>query len=87
MVYVTHLIRPSRNTEKLLRTLEIILAANVPVLTANMLLRPNDAWFREAETFIAPISTDHPLIGLRELRGLAGSHRKLVASLADQLTS
>jgi hypothetical protein len=84
LVYVSHLSRLSRNTEKLPRTLEIILAAGVPVLTTNMLLRPNDVWVREPEAFIAPVSTD-PLVGLRELRGLAGSHRKLVASLADQL--
>jgi hypothetical protein len=86
LVYVSHLSRLSRNTEKLLRTLEIILAAGVPVLTTNMLLRPNDVWVRERNAFIAPVSTD-PLVGLRELRGLAGSHRKLVASLEDQLTS
>jgi hypothetical protein len=80
LVYVSHLSRLSRNTEKLLRTLEIILAAGVPVLTTNMLLRPNDVWVREPEAFVAPVSTD-PLVGLRELRGLAGSHRKLVAAL------
>ena len=85
VVYVSHLSRLSRNTEKLLRTLEIILAAGVAVLTTNMLLRPNDVWVREPEAFIAPVSTD-PLVGLRDLRGLAGSHRELVASLADQLT-
>jgi hypothetical protein len=86
LVYVSHLSRLSRNTEKLLRTLEIILAAGVPVLTTNMLLRPNDVWVRQPDAFIAPVSTD-PLAGLRELRGLAGSHRKLVASLEEQLTS
>jgi hypothetical protein len=86
LVYATHLSRLSRNTDKLLRTLEIILAAGVPVLTTNMLLRPNDVWIREPDAFITPVSTD-PLAGLRDLRGLAGSHRKLVASLHDQLTS
>jgi hypothetical protein len=86
LVYVSHLSRLSRNTEKLLRMLEIILAADVPVLTTNMLLRPNDVWVRQCDAFIAPVSTD-PLAGLRELRGLAGSHRKLVASLEEQLTN
>jgi hypothetical protein len=75
--------RISRNLGKLLRAMEYLLAHDVPILTANYLLRPHEAWVRRGE--LAPVSHKDPLTAWRILRGLSGAHRAMVAQAVKQL--
>jgi hypothetical protein len=81
--FTTSLSRLSRNSIKLLRVLEYLLAHHVPVLTTNYLLRSDDAWLRR-RIFIKP-DVDHPERGLRDTTGLNGTHRSLARSVAAAL--
>jgi hypothetical protein len=74
--------RISRHLGKLLRAVEYLLAHDVPVLTANYLLRPHDVWARRGE--LAPVDRQDPLKAWRASRGLSGVHRA-VAAQAVQL--
>ena len=76
--------RISRRLGKLLQTVEYQLAHDVPVLTANYLLRPHDVWVRRGE--LAPIEHEDLLKAWRDLRGLSGVHRA-VAAQAVQLNN
>ena len=51
--------RISRHLSKLLQAVEYLLAHDVPVLTANYLLRPHDVWVRNGE--LAPVDHQDPL--------------------------
>jgi hypothetical protein len=75
--------RISRNLGKLLRAMEYLLAHDVPILTANYLLRPHEVWVRRGE--LAPVSHKDPLTAWRILRGLSGAHRAMVAQAVKQL--
>jgi hypothetical protein len=75
--------RISRNLGKLLRAMEYLLAHDVPILTANYLLRPHEVWVRRGE--LAPVSHKDPLAAWRILRGLSGAHRAMVAQAVRQL--
>ncbi|GAA0458322.1 hypothetical protein Aca07nite_64640 [Actinoplanes capillaceus] len=75
--------RYSRNSEKLHRILEYLLAHNATVLTTNYLIRSSDVWVRRGN-LVKPDS-QRPYDGLTQTRGLAGTHRKLAETLARQL--
>lgn len=75
--------RYSRNTEKLHRILEYLLAHNTTVLTTNYLIRPTDVWVRRGD-LVKPNSRD-PHAGIAQTRGLAGAHRKLAETITAQL--
>ncbi len=75
--------RISRNLGKLLRAMEYLLAHDVPILTANYLLRPHEAWVRRGE--LAPVDHEDLLAAWRVSRGLSGTHRATVAEVVKQL--
>lgn len=75
--------RISRNLRKLLRAMEYLLAHDVPILTANYLLRPHEVWVRRGE--LAPVDHKDPLAAWRVSRGLSGAHRATVAQAVKQL--
>lgn len=75
--------RISRNSDKLLRTLEFLLAHSVRVLTTNLMLANGEIWVRRGN-LVKPISAK-PFDGFRVMRGLSGAHRKLVAEWLQQL--
>ncbi len=77
------LTRISRNLGKLLRAMEYLLAHDVPILTANYLLRPHEVWVRRGE--LAPVNHEDPLAAWRVSRGLSGVHRATVAEAVKQL--
>jgi len=83
-VWITaSLSRISRNLGKLLRAMEYLLAHDVPILTANYLLRPHEVWVRRGE--LAPVDHKDPLAAWRVSRGLSGVHRATVAEVVAQL--
>jgi hypothetical protein len=83
-LFVLSLSRLSRNTAKLFRTLEMILARNVSVVTANYLLRSSDVWVRRGR-FVTPDNA-RPYDALATT-GLAGVHRKVVEGIAAYVSA
>jgi hypothetical protein len=75
--------RVSRNLGKLLRAMEYLLAHNVPILTANYLLRSQEVWVRRGE--LVPVDHEDPLAAWRVSRGLSGAHRAAVAEVLKEL--
>jgi hypothetical protein len=75
--------RMSRNLGKLLRAMEYLLAHDVPILTANYLLRPHEVWVRRGE--LAPVDHGDLLAAWRVPRGLSGAHRAMVTEVVKQL--
>ena len=75
--------RISRHLGKLMQTMEYLLAHDVPILTANYLLRPREAWVRRGE--LAPVDHRNPLAALRDSRGLSGVHRAIAAKVVKQI--
>jgi len=75
--------RISRHLGKLLQAVEYLLAHDVPVLTANYLLRPHDVWVRRGE--LAPVDHQDPLKAWRASRGLSGVHRAVAAQAVEQM--
>lgn len=75
--------RISRNSHKLLRVLEFLLAHHARILTTNYLLTDKEAWVRRQE-LVKPDS-NHPMKGFEVLNGLSGTHRKTVESWAKQV--
>jgi hypothetical protein len=83
MLLVTSaLSRYSRNSEKLHRILEFLLAHEATILTTNYLIRPTDVWVRRG-ALVKPDSKQ-PYAGVVNTRGLAGTHRKLAERIAAQ---
>jgi hypothetical protein len=76
--------RTSRNSRKLLRTLEFLLAHRGKVITTNYLLTCKEVWVRRHE-IIKPDS-ERPMNGIRNLSGLSGSHKKTVESYVHQVS-
>ncbi len=74
--------RISRNSDKLLRTLEFLLAHNVRVVTTNLMLADGEVWVRRGD-LVKPIPA-RPFDGFRIMRGLSGAHRKLVTEWLKQ---
>ncbi|MFF0492513.1 hypothetical protein ACFYTQ_26085 [Nocardia sp. NPDC004068] len=85
-MYVPTLSRFSRNMDRLLYVIELLLAHDVPILTTNYLLRSSDVWVRKGR-LLAPDNDDDVVAGLKNLDGLSGSHRKLVAAVREGLTA
>jgi hypothetical protein len=84
MVWATaSLSRISRSLDKLLRVMEYLLAHDVPILTANYLLRPHEVWVRRGE--LAPVDRDDLLAPWQVSRGLSGTHRAMVAKIVMQI--
>lgn len=75
--------RISRNLDKLLRAMEYLLAHDVPILTANYLLRPHEVWVRRGE--LARVDHEDLLAAWRISRGLSGVHRATAAEVVKQL--
>jgi hypothetical protein len=73
--------RLSRNSRKLLRVLEFLLAHRAKILTTNYLLTSKEVWVRHRHP-VRPDS-DHPLVGLHDQAGLRGAHRKTVETYLE----
>ncbi|WP_328848575.1 hypothetical protein [Micromonospora zamorensis] len=74
--------RYSRNSEKLHRILEFLLAHRATILTTNYLIRHTDVWVRRG-ALVKPDSRK-PFAGVLDTQGLAGTHRKIAESVAAQ---
>ncbi len=81
---LSSLTRISRNSRKLLRVLEFLLAHQAKVLTTNYLLTCKEVWVRRHE-LVKP-DLESPMAGFRNLSGLNGSHRKTVESYIYQVS-
>jgi hypothetical protein len=68
---LARLSRIARNSHKLLRMLEFLLARQARVLRTNYLLTCQEAWVRRRE--------------LVNMMGISGSHRKTLESYLDQV--
>jgi Resolvase, N terminal domain len=79
----TSLSRISRHLGKLLQAVEYLLAHDVPILTANYLLRPREVWVRRDE--LATVDHEDPLAAWRSSRGLSGVHRAVAAQAVKQM--
>ena len=75
--------RISRHLGKLLQAVEYLLAHDVPILTANYLLRPRDVWVRRGQ--LATVDHEDPLAAWRAPRGLSGAHRAVAAQAVKQM--
>ena len=75
--------RISRNLGKLLRAMEYLLAHDVPILTANYLLRPREVCVRRGE--LVPVDHEDLLAAWRVSRGLSGVHRATVAEVVKRM--
>jgi hypothetical protein len=80
---LSSLSRISRNSRKLLRVLEFLLAHRARILTTNYLLTDKEVWVRRRE-LIKPDSK-HPMKGFEALSGLSGTHRKTVESWVREI--
>ncbi len=75
----------SRHLGKLMRAMEYLLAHDVPVLTANYLLRPHEVC-RSVVAELASLSTIRiRSVPWRVSRGLSGAHRVTVAKVVQLL--
>jgi hypothetical protein len=75
--------RISRNSDKLLRVLEFLLAHEARVLTTNYLLADGEVWVRKKE-LVKPDSHDW-LAGWKVSKGLSGAHRKTVDTYLEMV--
>jgi len=75
--------RISRHLGKLLQAVEYLLAHEVPILTANYLLRPREVWVRRGE--LATVDHEDPLAAWRASRGLSGVHRAVAAEAVKRM--
>lgn len=82
LVFTSALSRYSRNSDKLHRILEFLLAHGATVLTTNYLVRPADVWVRRG-ALVKPDSAK-PYAGVLDTRGLVGTHRKVAETIARQ---
>ena len=80
---LSSLSRISRNSRKLMRVPEFLLAHRARILTTNYLITCKEMWVRRHE--LVPDS-ERPVNGFRELRRLSGSHRKTVESYVRQVS-
>jgi hypothetical protein len=83
VLLIASLSRISRHLGKLMRAMEYLLAHDVPILTANYLLRPREVWVRRGE--LAPVDHRDPLAALQDPRGLSGVHRAIAAKVMKQI--
>lgn len=83
VAYVPSLSRFSRDSGKLHRVLEFLLAHEATILTTNYLLRTGDVFIRDGHA-VEPSARDY-WRGVRDHHGLGGVHRKIVQELARQV--
>lgn len=77
LMFVPSLKHISRNMDKLMRVMEILLAHDTPLMTTNYFIRPTDVSVRAyIET---PVSGSFPT-----LEGLSGGHRKSMTAILKQ---
>jgi hypothetical protein len=81
---LSSLSRISRNSRKLLRTLEFLLSRKTTILTTNYLLTRKEVHVRRRD-LVKPVS-EQPMDGIRNLDGLSGSHRRTVESYVLQVS-
>jgi hypothetical protein len=84
MIALSGLSRISRNSRKLLRVMEFLLACQATILTTNYLLTCKEVSIRRRE-LVRPDSV-RPTDGLQNTSGLTGSHRKTVEAHAHQVS-
>jgi hypothetical protein len=82
-LFVPSLSRISRNMDVSFYVIELLLANGAQILTTNYWLRTSDVWVRKGQLLAATI--DLPTYGLDDLRGLSGSHRKVVEDVAKSI--
>ncbi|MEX5712659.1 hypothetical protein AB1484_31445 [Parafrankia sp. FMc6] len=82
---VSALSRISRNSEKLCRVLEFLLACDARVLTTNCLIAADAVYLRRSH-LVRPDSTD-PVAGLTDQTGISGVHRKTIQTCLRQAAS
>jgi hypothetical protein len=75
---LSSLSRISRNSRKLMRVLEFLLAHHARILTTNYLLADKEVWVRRRD-LVKPDSK-RPMKGFEVLSGLSGTHRKTIES-------
>lgn len=83
-MYVPTLSRISRNMDRLLSVIELLLAHGAPIITTNYLLRSNDVWVRKNQ-LLKPDNYENLTAGLQDLSGLSGSHRRMVEAARDRI--
>jgi hypothetical protein len=83
LLTLSSLSRISRNSCKLHRVLEFLLAHHARILTTNYLLTGKEAWVRRRE-LVKPQSKA-PMDGLRNWSGLSGAHKKTVESYTKRI--
>lgn len=83
VLYTSALSRYSRDSAKLHRVLEFLLAHGATILTTNYLLRPGDVWVRRGD-LVKPNSED-PTVGIGDTRGLSGRHRNIARMVIAQI--
>ncbi|MEU3457272.1 hypothetical protein ABZ671_27265 [Micromonospora sp. NPDC006766] len=85
VLYTSALSRYSRNSEKLHRILEFLLAHRATILTTNYLSRPTDVWVRRG-ALVKPDSSK-PLAGVLDTRGLVGTLGQVGESCQRELAA
>ncbi|SDT10967.1 hypothetical protein [Actinoplanes derwentensis] len=82
--WMSALSRYSRNSDKLHRTVEYLLAHQTTILTTNYLIRPTDVWIRRGH--LRRLDSRDPYTALTDIHGLAGTHRNIVEDLTRRLS-
>lgn len=82
-ILISSLSRFSRDLDKMMRMLEIILSRGGSILTANHLIRPGEVFTRQGE-LVRPDSKN-PARVLENRSGLSGVHGKIVVSVQRDL--
>ena len=85
-LFLPTLSRASRNTAKMMRTLEFFLAHRATIVTTNFMLRAEDVWVRRGD-LVQPDNSGEHTRGLHDLTGLGGAHRRMVQQLAARFDS
>lgn len=82
-VVVSSLSRLSRNVDKMMRMIELILARGGSILTTNLLIRPKEVHVRR-DPLIAP-DGHAPRAGLANEDRLSGLHRKVIRQVLQSI--
>ncbi len=80
---ISSLSRLSRDLDKMMRMMEVLLARGSSILTTNLLIRPGEIHVRRG-ALVAPDSGE-PMAALRDRDRLTGLHREVVASVLRSL--
>jgi hypothetical protein len=83
VIAILNISRLSRNTDKVMRMVEIILARGGSVLTSNLLIRPGEVHCRRGD-LVKPTTRDIADV-LLETAGLTGLHRKIATQVRREV--